>query len=366
MYQNSHADRTEGQANGERAGRALPSSDFGESIRGEALLVMATTLLSCGGGAERSMWEDTSADPNGVHPETNNGGPTTPSSTDPGAPTAAIGAAGGGVCSAGDLTTCYVCTTPRVSRTVDCQGCHKTFHWACMGFYEHKYQKPGPSWRCKECKVVEPTPSDAPEEGEAGSWPAMQPMQPPEPDSGQAIDVGEQAPASTTPPPTVPPVPARTADALAGVPATSVALGTVAGAAGAATAPLAGVAAPAVTVQSPMGEHICPFCRKGLGRKRTLDCSVCHTPWHAVCVNVRGAETPKSWVCRDCKPGAQANAGTSPRNAAAEAVASPSVALETVSSRCWTGTAWIRNSRESWRKSVTSVGYGSIGQQLER
>ncbi|CAN0541545.1 unnamed protein product, partial [Ectocarpus sp. 8 AP-2014] len=58
----------------------------------------------------------------------------------------------------------------------------------------------------------------------------------------------------------------------------------------------------APTVPSSTGERICPVCKKGLGRKRTMDCSVCRTPSHAGCVNVRGAETPKSWVCRDCKP----------------------------------------------------------------
>lgn len=282
------------------------------------------------------MSEGASVDPNTINPGSNNGELRAPSSTDPSASATVVGTAGGNdVPAAGVLTTCHVCTTPRVSRTVTCPGCDNSFHWVCMGFYEHKYQKPGPNWRCKECKVVEPTPPDAPGKGGAGVWAAMQPTRSPEPDPEEEIDVGEETSAPTSPPQTVPPVapvPARTtADALAGVPATPVALGAVAGAAGAATTPLAGVAVLPVTVQPPMGEHMCPFCRKGLGRKRTLDCSVCHTPWHAVCVNVRGAETPKSWVCRDCKPGAQAPAGAMPRTVAAEAAASPSVALETVS-----------------------------------
>lgn len=274
------------------------------------------------------MWEGTSADHNGTSPETSNSEPTTPSPVDPGNPAAAVGAAtGDDLSAAGVMTTCHVCTDPRVSRRTTCQGCHNLFHWTCMGFYEHKYQKPGPSWRCKECKALEPTPPDAPGKGEAGASPAVQPVQPAEPESepgpGRTTDVGEQAPASMTPEETVPP----------GVRVPPVEVGTVAEVAGIAAAPPAGASAPAVTVQSPTLEQVCPFCMKGLGRKRTLDCTVCHKPWHAMCVNVRGAETPKSWVCRDCKSDAQATAGTSPRNAAAESAASPSVALETVSGR---------------------------------
>lgn len=316
---------------------------------------MAATLLSGGGGKEASMWEGTGADPNGVNPETTNGEPTTPSPGDPGAPATAAGASvGTDVPTAGRFTLCHLCTVPKISRSVVCKGCHNKFHWACVGFYDHNYQKPGPSWRCKECKLVQPTPADAPGKGGAGAGArassAVQPPQPPQPNpnSGQAIDVGEQAPGSTTPSQTAPPaapVLAWTADALPGVQVPPVELGTVAGAAegaAAAAVPQAGAAASAVTVQSPMAEHVCPFCRKGLGRKRTLDCSVCHKPWHAVCVNVRGAETPKSWVCRDCKPGAQATAGTTPRNTAVKPAASPSAALEKVSDGSWAGNVWIR------------------------
>lgn len=307
------------------------------------------------------MWEGTSADPTGVSPGVNNGEPTTPSSTNLVAPGAAVGTSGGrDVSAAGVPTTCHVCTTPRVSRTVACHGCHTIFHWTCIGFYEHKYQKPGPSWRCKECKVVEPTPSDARRNGEAGASPAVQPVQPLEPDSGEEKNVGEQAPASTTLPQTVPPVapvPATAADALAGARAPPVESGSVAGAA---IAPLAEAAAPAVTVQSPMGEHMCPSCRKGLGRKRTLECSVCHKPWHAVCVNIRGAETPKSWVCRDCKPDTQGTAGTTPRVAALEPAASASAALETVSGfgRDTLLLSFLF-SLAPWWLSMTSVGCGS-------
>lgn len=277
------------------------------------------------------MWDDTSASPNGVNPETSNVEATVPSST---------GSAGNpsvnGVPAAGVSTTCPACTTARVSRCVTCQGCHKTFHWACMGFYEHKYQRPGPNWRCKDCKVVEP-PSPAAAGGGAASPAApVQGMQSPE--SGEAIDVGEEAPVSTTPPEMVPVVAAvqtETAGVLAAVQRAPTALGTAAGSVPAPTGPKAGVAAPAVTVPSPMGEHICPVCRETLGRKRPVDCSVCRMPSHAGCVNVRGAETPKSWVCRDCKPGAQATAGTSPRNATPAIASSPPVAAQTVSGGVW-------------------------------
>lgn len=288
------------------------------------------------------MWEGSSAGQNSVGPDANNGEPAIPSSVDPGAPAAAVGA---DLSAVGEFTVCHVCTTPRVSRRTECQGCHKLFHWACVGFYEHKYQKPGPSWRCKECKAVEPTPPDAPGKAEAGASPAVRPAQPtelqPEPESepgsGQEIDVGEQAPGSTAPseaaPPPAAPVPATTAGALPGVvrvpPVDS---GTAAATAGAAAAPPAGAA---VTVESPGHVQKCPLCGEKLSRKRLQGCTVCHKQWHSKCVDVRGAETPKSWVCRDCKQNTHATAGTSPTNVAAESAASPSpsVASETVSAR---------------------------------
>lgn len=289
---------------------------------------MAAMLLSGGGGKEGGLWDGTSADPNGVNPEANNGEPSTPSSTDGAAASASAAAtpvaaagnpSGSSDASAGVLSTCPACTKPRVSRIVTCQGCHKIFHWVCMGFYEHKYQQPGPNWRCKKCKVVEAPPHATGKGVEASpAPPAMEEVQ--SPDSGEMIDVGEDAPPSTTPPEAATlgaTIPGRPGGSLAAVLATPIALGTADAAAATAAVPTstpAGIAAPAATVASPM----CPACGKGLGRKRTLDCSVCHTPWHALCAGVRGAETPKGWICRNCKPAARAAAaGTSPTHAAA-------------------------------------------------
>ncbi|CAN0541537.1 unnamed protein product, partial [Ectocarpus sp. 8 AP-2014] len=77
---------------------------------------------------------------------------------------------------------CHACTTARVSRSVTCQGCEKTFHWTCMGFYEHKYQRPGPNWRCKDCKTAE-----AGGGGEAASPAALATQAVQLPESGEAI-----------------------------------------------------------------------------------------------------------------------------------------------------------------------------------
>lgn len=293
---------------------------------------MAATLLSGGGGGkEGGLWEGTGADQNGVNPEANRGEPSTPSSAD-GVTAAPETPPGFGVASAGESTTCHLCTSPRVSRTVTCQGCHKTFHWICVGFYEHKYHKPGPDWRCKECKVVETSPPAATGIGQKASpaAPAVEEVQ--SPASGELIDVGEDAPPPTTLPATTTlgaTVPARPGGSLTAVLAMPAAVGPADGAASVPTGTPVEVAAPAVTVPSP----ICPFCGNELGRKRTMDCSVCNTPWHASCVNVRGAVTPKSWVCRDCKPAVPAAAPvTSPTSAAAT---SPPVAAEAVSGGCW-------------------------------
>lgn len=303
------------------------------------------------------MWTDNSASPNGVNPESRNGEATVPS------PTGSVGnPPGNGVPAAGVFTTCHACTTARVSRSVTCQGCHKTFHWACMGFYEHKYQRPGPNWRCKDCKVAEPpspdckvpeppspdskvaeppspdsevaeTPSPA-AAGRRSASPAAPVEEGQSPESEEAIDVGDETHMSTTLPKLMPQVAAVQSDTAGGVAAIWAAPAAVGTSAGLVTVPAgspARVTAPAVTVPSPMGEHICPICKKGLGRFRTVECSVCHMPSHAGCVNIRGAETPKSWVCRDCKPGAQATAGMGPRGATAAVHPRPSVAASTVS-----------------------------------
>lgn len=150
---------------------------------------------------------------------------------------------------AGIPSTCHACSEPRVSRTITCQGCHKTFHWSCIGFYEHKYQKPWVNWRCKACRGTESLPGD----------PAASPR------ALVSADTTGQEAMTTLPVPTA--------------------------------------------VGSIGGERICPVCNKDIGRKRTIDCSICHTPSHASCVNVRGAETPKQWVCRQCQARAQGEKG---------------------------------------------------------
>lgn len=294
---------------------------------------MAATLLSGGGGKEGGLWEGTGADPNGVNPEANHGEPSTPPSAD--AAAAAPGTPSGfGVASAGVSTTCRMCIEPRVSRTVTCQGCHETFHWVCVGFYEHKYQKPGPNWRCKECKVVEPSPPPAMGKRQEAppAAPAMEEVQ--SPASAEMIDVGEEAPPPTTLPETTTlgaTVPARPEGSLTAVLAMPPAVGPVDGAASGPTGTPVEMAAPAVTVPS----RICPSCGENLGRKRTMDCSVCHTPWHALCVNVRGAKTPTSWVCRDCKPAVQVAAPVTVTNPTSVAATSPPVAAEAVSGGRW-------------------------------
>lgn len=272
------------------------------------------------------MWTDNSASTNGVNPESSNGEATGPS------PTVSVGnTPASGMPAAGVFTTCPACTTARVSRSVTCQGCHKSFHWACMGFYEHKYQRPGPNWRCKDCKVAEP-PLTAAGGGAPSLAAPVQEVQ--SPGSGETIDVGEETPVSTPPLKAVPlaaAVQTDTAGAVAAVRVAPAAVGTTTGSTLAPTDSQAGATAPAVTVPSPIGEHICPICRKGVGRFRTVECSVCRMPSHAWCVNIRGAETPKSWVCRDCKPSAQATAGMSPINTTAAVTSRPPVAAQTVS-----------------------------------
>lgn len=179
---------------------------------------------------------------------------------------------------AGIATTCQACNEPRVSRRITCQGCAATFHWSCIGFYEHKYERPGPNWRCKSCRTEPPPKLPAGGAAAIASQPVRAPV------SGDSVEVGVKALTTT-------------------VPLVSVAQTVIASAPPAAPAPVTTAkAAPAVAIAlQPASERVCPVCRKDIGRKRTMDCSVCHAPSHAGCVNVRGAETPKSWVCSDCR-----------------------------------------------------------------
>ncbi|CAN0212637.1 unnamed protein product, partial [Ectocarpus sp. 13 AM-2016] len=140
---------------------------------------MAAMQFSDAGGKEGNVWGDTSTNSNGGVSSEKNGA---------GSPT------GHGVPAAGAFATCHACTTARVSRSVTCQGCEKTFHWTCMGFYEHKYQRPGPNWRCKDCKTAE-----AGGEGEAASPAALATQAVQLPESGEAIDVDDSL---ATPPET--------------------------------------------------------------------------------------------------------------------------------------------------------------------
>ena len=349
-------------------------------------------LLTSGGrgGKEGNTWEDPTANSKGVGADAGKG-LASPSSNGsiPSNGTVPVGSssprsmAGGAV---GVATTCFACSVPRVSRRVACQGCGETFHWSCIGFYEHKYQRPGDNWRCKGCKGVEPSPP-LPSPSAAGAVGLAAMMRAPQ--SGEAIDVGVvdvglDPPPSTAPPATLPLaalVRAKTADATVVVttaamasPAAAVAAA-AASTSAAASAPAAAAAAPqapvvaagvpavatlpaltavpavsevsavaavpapaapapavpasAVAISAPVsvaaaraalemtapssvaalpaGERICPVCRKLIGRKRTMDCGVCRVPSHAGCVNVRGAETPIHWVCRDCRSGAGGN-----------------------------------------------------------
>lgn len=163
---------------------------------------------------------------------------------------------------AGVPSTCHACSEPRVSRTITCQGCHETFHWSCIGFYEHKYQKPWVNWRCKACRGGEAAPQEAtapaktPGRDATVLEPGSSKDKLPEGASPTSLPVAAQAPAGTG-----------------------------------------------------SGDRVCPVCGKDIGRKRTIDCSVCNTPSHASCVNVRGAETPKQWVCSRCRAKEQGETG---------------------------------------------------------
>lgn len=143
------------------------------------------------------------------------------------------------------VSMCHLCREARVSNFITCSACHNSFHWSCVGFYEHLYRKPGPNWRCRDCKEAQnghiPAGIRAPGSGETlGTEPRLE----------STLKVSAQLTAS-----------------------------------GGGT------------------EKACPVCGRGLGRKRTIDCNLCRTPSHAGCVNVRGAETPRSWVCQQCLGG---------------------------------------------------------------
>ncbi|CAM9149919.1 unnamed protein product, partial [Laminaria digitata] len=163
-------------------------------------------LVTGGGGVakEGNTWEDPGASSkgvgavagNGLASSSSNGGAASPSGSGNGRSMAgAVGVA----------TTCFACNVPRVSRRVTCQGCDETFHWSCIGFYEHKYQRPGDNWRCKGCKGVDPPPppaaAAAAAAGAAGSLATLM-MRAPQ--SGEAIDVGLDPSPSTAPAATVP------------------------------------------------------------------------------------------------------------------------------------------------------------------
>lgn len=250
----------------------------------------------------------------------------------------------------GAKTTCILCRghEPRVSRFVTCLGCDTSFHWVCIGYYDHNFQKPQDNWRCKKCE-----PPTGPTDGESKAAAATaavatgraaaaaetgESMRAPE--SAESIDVGAEGPLETNPfaamiraaraeakAPAIEPAaataPAPTlAPALSPVPApTPEALTAVAAAA---------AAAPSTLTTSTSGERICPVCKKDIGRKRTMDCSLCRTPSHAGCVNVRGAETPKSWVCRECAPSGAMDGGGRGAGELTVVPATPAMGAESV------------------------------------
>lgn len=181
---------------------------------------------------------------------------------------------------AGVASTCRACNQPRVSRRVTCKGCRESFHWSCMGIYEHKYDRPPPGWQCKDCKVTKPTPTVTGEVTSADGSPLTAPK------SGDVIaNVDPVRPCSKVP-------------------------GKDTGAA--APHPLQTPASSMVSVVSPKqtgvgssnggdrSKHVCPVCRTVIGRKRIIDCLVCNAPFHTLCVNVRGAARPRKWVCHQC------------------------------------------------------------------
>lgn len=209
-----------------------------------------------------------------------------PSDTSEGGVGNRTGAAVSSGCVPGVASTCRVCTEPRVSRRITCQGCDESFHWSCMGFYEHIYKIPPRSWLCKSCNALKEVAKAAAKaaEAEAAAKAAtrtkdMMDSAGPAGVSVPSEKVSVDGSSPTIPQNTPPPVRAVPASpALLGTPAE---MGTSGSGGG--------------------GERVCPVCTKGIGRKRTIDCSKCCTPSHASCVNVRGAETPKKWVCRVCQ-----------------------------------------------------------------
>lgn len=194
----------------------------------------------------------------------------------------------------GIATTCHACKELRVSRTISCKSCNATFHWSCIGFYEHLYRRPKEDWRCSDCSVEkgEQAEQDSDQEesidvgtSEVNALPAM---------ATQGVDslisgsfqgpLTEEAKKTSS----------LIVTAFAGMPTVPWTVVT-----SSITSPESDAASIATSMSA--GERICPVCKKYIGRKRTLDCSMCHKLSHAGCVNVRGAETPKSWVCRDCR-----------------------------------------------------------------
>ena len=221
----------------------------------------------------------------------------------------------------GVATTCHACEKLRVSRTVTCNSCGATFHWSCIGFYEHLYRRPKEDWCCKSCTAAKAEGESGVGEGKEednngkekqGTGVEMAEATQ-ESELGESIDVGVETPRVTPPSALAPPGAAasslssslkeQTEEVKEAVVAPSV---SEEGAAGAETA-TASPAADEPSTATSAGDRVCPVCKRDIGRKRTMDCSVCHTPSHAGCVNVRGAETPKSWVCRDCFPGGARN-----------------------------------------------------------
>lgn len=281
---------------------------------------MAAMLVAGGVGKEGKVWEGPTANNSEAkkNEETDNG--EAPSCSNAGDPVTTGFPTGNGTpmkVTVGVATTCQACSTPRVSRRVTCQDCDATYHWSCIGFYEHKYQRPGVDWRCKACKGAEPPPAV-----EGAAAPAVQAERAPE--SGDVIDVGVEGTPSTTAPGSVSlaaAVQAVTVDTSAAAAATAAEAKAKAIGTSVTTVKTSPAVADTPTVTTtPTGERICPVCGKDIGRKRTMDCSVCRTPSHAGCVNVRGAETPKSWVCRDCHSGAQGNGEATARKEVVAAV----------------------------------------------
>lgn len=262
---------------------ALPGFSTGENVSGD----------SSGGGKNTSPLTPAAAGDVGISiPSMGNGAPSDQSQRGVGDKRPARSAADNEQ-APGIPSTCKACTTPKLSRRVKCDGCDVSFHWSCMGFYEHNYKLPPKSWKCKTCKTAEDEAAATGLEAEAGesesgsgeivvdvvgmAGPTVHGV-------GLSIEGGDQV-IPQRPPPRVGALP--TSPAVTSSPMkTSTAGGADAGGS-----------------SGGGGEkrELCPVCGKDMGRKRTIRCSKCETPSHANCVNVKGAETPKEWVCRNCQ-----------------------------------------------------------------